>query len=148
KTPERQFSGHAAAVTAVAVSADGQTIASGGQTGIVRFWNRTKGEQTGTLGAHAGAVTSLVFTPAGQVLSCSLDGSLKLWQVPVASSKHTLAHGEVVTSAALSADGGKLLTGCVDKQVRLWNTTSGAVEKTFAGPTLAVQTVALSPRGD
>src|SRR5262249_3658907 len=40
------------------------------------------------------------------------------------------------------------LTGCDDKQVRLWNLGTGEVERTWTGPTLAVGCVAYGPKGD
>jgi WD40 repeat protein len=146
KQPERQFSGHTAAVNAVAVSANGQVLASAGDDETIRFWNQTNGQQTALLGAHAAPVTSLSFNATGQVLSSSADGSVKLWQAPGAAGK-LLAHPGQVTSAVLSADGARLLTGCGDKQVRLWNLTTGLVERPFAGHTLGVLCVALNAAG-
>jgi WD40 repeat protein len=146
KQPERQFSGHSAAVNAVAVSPDGKLLASAGDDETIRFWNQSNGQQSALLGAHAGAVTSLSFSAANQVLSASADGSVKLWQPPAAAGK-MLAHPGQVTSAVLSPDGTRLLTGCSDKQVRLWNLTNGQVERPFAGPTLGVLCVAINPTG-
>src|SRR5262249_42740829 len=149
KMPERQLTGHTAAVGAVALSADGSTVVSGGDDHFLRVWDRSKGTQTRLIGAHAGSITSVAFHPANaqQLLSASAVRSLKLWQLPAARSR-LLTHAGQVTSAALSADGKKLLTGCADKQVRLWDPGTGAVEKTFTGPTLTVLSVALSPKAD
>jgi WD40 repeat protein len=148
KMPERQFTGHTGAVNAVAASADGQFLASAGDDETIRVWNRTKGEQVALIGAHSGPVTSLAYSPAGLVLSSSADGSVKLWQMQPAAAKNLMAHAGAVTSAVLTPDAGKLVTGCADKQVRVWNLTNGQVEKTFPGPTLGVQAVAVSARGD
>src|SRR5262249_31985762 len=64
KMPERQLTGHTAAVGAVALSADGSTVVSGGDDHFLRVWDRSKGTQTRLLGAHAGSITSLAFHPA------------------------------------------------------------------------------------
>jgi WD40 repeat protein len=144
--PERQFSGHAAAVRAVAIAPGGLALASAGDDETIRFWNPANGQQTAVLGAHAGPVIGLVYHPNGQVLSASADGSLKLWQAPAAAGK-LFAHPGEVTAAVLSPDGARLLTGCSDRQVRLWNLTSGQVERPFAGPTLGVLAVAFNPAG-
>jgi WD40 repeat protein len=149
QAPERQLSGHGAAVNAVAVSPDGKTIASAGDDEVIRFWSPAKGEQTAQVGAHARPVVSLAFNPAGnQVLSASLDGTVKVFAVPVAAGKGVFSHAGAVTSAALSPDGTRLLTGCADKQVRAWNLTTAQVERTWTGPTLGVQAVAWAPKGD
>jgi WD40 repeat protein len=144
--PERQFSGHAAAVRAVAVAPGSQTLASAGDDETIRFWNPGNGQQTAVLGAHAGPILGLAYHPNGQILSASADGSLKLWQAPAAAGKQ-FAHPGEVTSAVLSPDGTRLLTGCSDRQVRLWNLASGQVERSFAGSTLGVLAVAFNPAG-
>jgi WD40 repeat protein len=145
RMPDRQYSGHTAAVNAVALSADGKFLASAGDDETIRFWNQSNGQQTGLIGAHAGPVTSLAFHSNGQVLSASADGSIKLWQQP--SGGKLLAHPSQVTSAALSPDGSRLLTGCSDKQVRLWNLSNGQIERPFTGPSLGVLCVAMNPAG-
>jgi|GEM_PF-319197 len=156
RMPQRQYSGHTAAINAVASSADGKLLASAGDDETIRFWDQNNGQQTALIGAHAGPVTSLTFHNSGQVLSASADGSVKLWQ-PLSSrlsqsgggegGGKLLAHPGQVTSAVLSPDGAHLLTGCSDKQVRLWNVSNGQVERPFAGPSLGVLCVAMNPAG-
>lgn len=145
RTPQRQYSGHTAAVNAVAQSADGRLLASAGDDATIRFWDQNNGQQAAFIGAHVGPITSLAFSSNGQVLSASADGSLKLWQPP--SAGKLFAHPGQVTSAVLSADGTHLLTGCSDKQVRLWNVSNGQMERLFAGPSLGVLCVAMNSAG-
>ncbi len=145
KMPERQYSGHTAAVNAVALSGDGKFLASAGDDETIRFWNQSNGQQTGLIGAHTGPVTSLAFHNSGQVLSASTDGSIKLWHQP--GEGKLLAHPGQVTSAVLSSDGSRLLTGCSDKQVRLWNLGNGQIERPFSGPSLGVLCVAMNSTG-
>lgn len=140
---ERQFTGHSAPVTALAVT--GATLVSGGADGAIRFWNLTTGKEAESMQGHGGAVTSLAFNPAGNLLlSSSEDGSVRIWQLPLTPAK-TMLHPDQVTCLALTADGAKMITGGADKQVRLWNLATGAKEKDFPGPTLAVSAVALTP---
>jgi WD40 repeat protein len=145
RMPDRQYSGHTGAVNAVALSGDGKSLASTGDDETIRFWNQSNGQQTGLIGAHSGPVRSLTFHSGGQVLSASADGSIKLWQPPAAGK--LLAHPGQVTSAVRSPDGSRLVTGCSDKQVRLWNLNNGQVERPFAGPSLGVLCVAMNPAG-
>jgi WD40 repeat protein len=142
--PERQLTGHPTAIQAVAVAPDGKTLASAGEDEVIRLWSLEKGQQTAVLGAHAGGVASLVYSGGGQLLSASSDGSLKVWQPPAAPGA-LFAHSGEVTAAVLSPDGGRLLTGSADRQVRLWNFSNGQIERTLAGPTLGVVSVAYSP---
>lgn len=146
-TVERQLTGHAGAVTALAVSGNGQLLISGGAEGTMRFWNVTAGKESDILTGHTGAVTSLALNAAGsQLVSTSLDGKVKLWQLPLTSPK-AMAHPEQVTAVAVSADGAKLLTGGGDKQARLWDLAKGVKERDYSGPTLAITSVALSADG-
>jgi WD40 repeat protein len=152
RMPERQFSGHTAAVNAIALSPDGNLLASAGDDEVVRFWNQSNGQQAALIGAHTGPVTSLAIRGGGQIVSASTDGAIKLWQPPAdvgaGLSLRLLAHPGQVTSAVLSPDGSRLLTGCSDKQVRLWNLGNGQIERPFTGPSLGVLCVAMNSAGN
>ena len=126
------------AVSAVAVSPNGQLLASAGDDGIDPLLE--PGQRPADRDhrrPRRGRDEPVLQPQQPQLLSASADGSVKLWQLPAAAPK-LFAHPDKVTTAVLSPDGTKLLTGCADKQVRLWNLATGAVERPFAGNTLAV----------
>ena len=82
-----------------------------------------------------------------QLLSASVDGTVKLWQVPVATpAPRVLAHTDAVNSAVISPDGASLLTGGNDKQVRIWNLANGQPRVVATLPA-AVLGVAYSDNG-
>ena len=71
------MTGSVGAVTSVAFSPDGHTLASGSLDGITRLWNLPQTILTG-----GGNVVSLVFSPGGDTLAGgSLDGTVRLWTV-------------------------------------------------------------------
>jgi WD40 repeat protein len=142
---ERQFTGNSV-VSSVAVSPSGQVLVSGGADGTVRFWDQQKGMEFLTLGAHNARVTSLALLGEGRLLSASEDGTVKLWQLPPAPPR-PFAHPDQVTVVAVSPDGDRLLTGCTDKQVRLWNLKSGQKDRDLTGPELTITAVAFSSDG-
>ncbi len=109
------------------------------------MWDPANGQQIAVLDAQS-PVTSLSFHNNGQLLSASADGSVKLWQIPGAAAK-PLTHPAAVTSAVLSADGARLVTGCDDKQVRLWDLATGQAERSYKGHTLGVLCVAINAAG-
>jgi WD40 repeat protein len=64
----------------VAISADGQTIVSGGADGTVRVWDAISGEQLEVLRGHTGTVWSVALSADGQhVVSGGFDGTVKVW---------------------------------------------------------------------
>ncbi len=143
-TVERQFVGHSGPATATAINANGQILASAGGDQTIRFWDQATGKEKSVIGAHAAGVTSLSVNAAGTMaVSAGPDGTIKFWKIPDAPPK-VLAHPDQATCAAISPDGTKLLTGCVDKQVRLWNLGNGNVERTFPAMGLAIHSVAFN----
>jgi hypothetical protein len=76
------FKKHTDAVAAVAVTADGQTVATGSWDTTVKLWDvATKQERT-TLRAHTSLVTAVAFSSDGKQLATgSADRTAKLWKV-------------------------------------------------------------------
>ena len=63
----------------VAFSPDGAMLASAGADGAVRLWALPGGASLGTLTGHQGAVHSVVFGPAGLLVSGGDDKVLRWW---------------------------------------------------------------------
>lgn len=69
-------------VAAIAFSADGRYLASGGTGGEVRVWNVEDGKQVAKLDGHTGRILDLVFSPDGTALwTASADRTLRRWKV-------------------------------------------------------------------
>ena len=123
--PLATLQGHTGAVWSVALSADGQRLASGGFDGTVRVWEACASEwvaTSGDPGGHTSAVWGVALAADGQLLaSGSGDGTARLWD---ASSGRLLAtlqgHTSGVWGVALAADGRLLASGSGDGTARLW----------------------------
>ena len=76
-----QLWGHSDVVSAVAVSRDGATIASGSGDGTIRLWDAQTAQPLGIpLRGHRGTVNCVAFSPDGKLLaSCAVDGAVRLW---------------------------------------------------------------------
>ncbi|HIK56035.1 MAG TPA: hypothetical protein IGS37_12830 [Synechococcales cyanobacterium M55_K2018_004] len=73
--------GHRSWVRAVAVSADGQIIASGSGDRTVKLWSLATGELLHTLSGHTSWVRAIAFAPGSDTLvSGSWDGTVRVWQ--------------------------------------------------------------------
>ena len=72
---EREECALEGAVLAVALSPDGELVASGGVDGTVRVWRRGDGDRLRVYARHAGPVWSVAFNPDGEtLLSGGADG--------------------------------------------------------------------------
>src|SRR5438067_777201 len=94
--------GHTEAVTSVAYSPDGKTLASGSGDKTIRLWDVQWGKERATLKGHRDYVPSVSFSPHGKTLaSGSLDKLIKLWDVQTGEEQATLkGHTKAVTSVA------------------------------------------------
>ncbi|MEW5860520.1 MAG: serine/threonine-protein kinase [Cyanobacteriota bacterium] len=102
-----------------------------------------------TLTGHSDVVTSIAFSPDGQLLaSGSNDETIKLWQPITGKEIRTLTgHSDWVNSVAFSSDGQILASGSKDMTIKLWQPITGKEIRTLKGHSFPVNSVAFSPDG-
>jgi WD40 repeat protein len=125
------LTGHVGAVTAIALSPNGRTIASGSIDKTIKLWDLPSGDLLHTFGGrslwfgngHAGCITALAFTPDGQCLiSASDDGTVKLWYLPELALEATLTgQGWGISAIALSPNAQLLASGGGDGRIQIWD---------------------------
>src|SRR5262249_55719184 len=98
---------------------------------------------------HISDILSVAFRSDGKtVVSGSLDGTLRIWDVASGQSLRTLqGHTFIVRAVAFSPDGKTVVSGSADGTLRLWDVDSGQTLRTLEGHTGAVLAVAFSPDG-
>lgn len=141
--------GHSGSVHAVAFSADGKVLASGGGDSMVKLWDLATGHELRTLAGHSGEVFSLAFSRDGQILaSGSLDQTVKLWDLAAGRELHTLeGHSNTVFSVVFSQDGKILVSSSSDQTIRFWEVGTGKLLRTLTDDA-GVFLVALTPDGN
>lgn len=78
----RSWTAHADTIFAMALSADGNALATAGGDALVRLWNVASGRETARLEAHATQVLCLSLNPDGsQLVTGGADRLLKVWDV-------------------------------------------------------------------
>jgi WD40 repeat protein len=143
---------HAQALLGVAVSPDGERIASSSLDGIIKIWDAKTGQELLTIPAHKSLVWSIAFSPDGQSLvSGSWDKTVKVWHAQTGRERYTLPRHRVeVWSVAFSPDGKLLASGAGGHEggeLKLWDASTGQELRTFRGHTSRVYCVAFSPDG-
>src|SRR5262249_57813220 len=119
------LTGHTGPIDSVAFSADGKTLAAGGQNGTVRLWDVANQEPITTLTGHTAPVYSVAFSPGGKTLaSGGADGTIRLWNVTNQEPITTLTgHTRPADSVAFSPGGTTLARGS-DTGLRLCDAPS------------------------
>ena len=127
--------GHSHWVGAVAVSSNGERVASGSYDQTVKVWDVAAGTLACTFKGHSAPVTAVALSSDGKlVASGSKDNTIKLWD----ASKQ--AHGQIIEeewnwiqSLAISPDGATVVSGSNDGVTRLWDTRTGALRHELKG---------------
>ncbi|MGK7900273.1 MAG: trypsin-like peptidase domain-containing protein [Hormoscilla sp.] len=143
------LTGHSRLVYSVAISPDGQLLASGSRDDTIKIWNLGSGRLLRTLTGHSDWVRSVAISPDGQLLaSGSDDNTIKIWNLGSGRLLRTLTgHSSYVLSVAISPDGQLLASGSRDKTIKIWNLGSGRLLRTLTGHSDLVRSVAFSPDG-
>ncbi|MBV7333122.1 WD40 repeat domain-containing protein, partial [Chloroflexi bacterium TSY] len=153
---------HSQMVMAVAFSPDGQTLASASIDLTIRLWDVQTGKCLKILTGHTEHIRSVAFRPvpkdhpeatarfpygAPMLASSSYHPTIYLWDLMAPSGSgfafETLSgHTDSVFSVAFSPDGQMLVSGSMDKTVRLWDVQSGRCLKTLSDHSTSVLCVA------
>jgi len=63
------------------VSPDGELVASASDDGLAKVWSTRNAQVIAVLRGHRSEVTRAFFGPSGEVVTTSMDGSLRVWRV-------------------------------------------------------------------
>jgi WD40 repeat protein len=115
-------------IHALALSADGKTLAGSSLDGKVCLWDTGTGKDRLHITAHPGkdGASVLAFSPDGKTLaSAGADGTLRLWDGVTAKEIGQLRSADgPFTGIAFTRDGKTLVTGSSDTTVTLWDVSA------------------------
>lgn len=126
--------GHRDAVTAVLFHPDGNSVFSGSQDGVIKWWDLASGDLIETLPQIDWGPMVLAITPEGRwLISAAGEGKIRLWDLVAHRQGTTLSHHRDRVNALALAAQDQLLSGGEDGTIRLWHLPQGQLLQTLAG---------------
>jgi WD40 repeat protein len=140
------------ALHGLAFSPDGHHLAADDTDGL-RLWNADTTQLERPVMTNPGSIPvspGVAFSRDGTIVAAGrYDGAVELWDAstrkPLAKSP-LLGHTSIVTSVAFGV-GHQLVSGGVDRTMRLWDTAAGTATAAPLTASDAITSVALSPDG-
>jgi len=146
-SPIGTWEGHGGRVRALAVTQDGQRIATGSEDHSVRIWD-LDGRVLARLSGHLDRVTAIAVSPDGRRLaSGSHDGVVKVWDVAEGQALWSRqAHLRWITALAITQTG-DVISASHDRSVRIWELETGLERLATQNDKQWVTALAVTPDG-
>ncbi len=141
-----------APITAISLSDDGLTLATGHLDGEIRLSQlETFHSLSVRLSCHTsqGFIWSVAFSSTGILASAGEDSTIKLWDITTGQCLRTLReHTGSVRTVAFAKDGNFLISGSDDRTIRVWDVTTGNCLQVLQGHQHQVWTVKVNQNSD
>ena len=152
--------GHKKLVVSAVFSPDEKRIVTASADKTAQIWDVESGKVLQTFRGHGDDVNSAAFSPDGKkIITASKDGTARLWDAesgqelhkwefpPLKGNLKVLHPTNSVKCATFSLDGKKIVTGNVDRIIRIWDVESGKELQTLRGHGGNVNSIVFSPDG-
>ncbi|MGH1362675.1 MAG: PQQ-binding-like beta-propeller repeat protein [Calditrichia bacterium] len=126
-----RLSGHHRDVLSVAVSPDGETVATGAFDKSIRIWDAASGTEKIVLTGHTAEILDLQFSADSRLLlSSSADHSLRLWDIGSQICIQTInMHTGQVYALAAHHRSNRFASGSNDKSAIIWKLINGKLQQ-------------------
>lgn len=132
----------------IKLSANGDTLVSGGFEEPIRLWDLTTAELVTIKEADRNRYALFDFSPDGRIFASGGEhGFTSLWNVASGKRLKRLRCDSWITSISFSPDGKKLACGTADNTVQVWEVGTGKKLQSLKGQEGWIRSVAFSPDG-
>jgi WD40 repeat protein/tRNA A-37 threonylcarbamoyl transferase component Bud32 len=140
---------HAGRTMAVALSSNGDRLATAGSDQTVRIWPAQSEPDLPTLPGHAQDVWAVAFSAdSARLASAGNDGKVRFWDASTGALTRTIETGSITVKAvAFDADGGRLFAGLREGDIVALNSATAQVADTLSKHASQLHRLALSPDG-
>jgi len=126
--------GHDNSVSAVAITPDGNKVASCSLDGTLKIWAIDSLKEIRTIYDHYGFETITITPDGDKVISGSRDNTLKVWDLEKGREIGILrGHRDCVNIAVIMPDGKKVISGSWDNTIKVWDINKKECISTFVG---------------
>jgi len=154
-----QLRGHTDDITSVAITSDGNTVITGSADKTVKIWDRKTAQCLCTLSGYEMKADHIVISKDGSTFGARSPGypgiisAVKVYDI-AGNARGTLTHQNEkyvhypmdIHGVGLAPDGNIIVTGAVDKSVKVWEMTTGRCIKTLGEHPGWVLYAVLDPR--
>jgi WD40 repeat protein len=119
--------GHAGGANSVAVNPSHSLAVTGGTDRTVAVWNLENGSCRYRLRGHLDIVWRVALSPECRLIaSGSGDNTVRLWDQDSGACRDELSHPDCVAAVAFDRDGNRLIVGCDDDNLYLYDVLPSA----------------------
>lgn len=123
---------HGSPVESCLISPSGTLLFSSGSNQL-KIWDILSGSLITTFSNHQKNITGLCLDPnSNRLLSCGLDGHVKIYSLDTLEVKHGLKYSEPILSMALSKKSNKLILGFVSGNIMIRNKEDSSSRQNLA----------------
>lgn len=144
--------GHTSEVGTVVYSPDGVLLASASHDCTIRLWDVENGSELRRFEGHTDWVSGVAFLPnlnGNRILSSSLDGTVRRWNIDDEASDGEILHSPAtaILCMCISRNGRLLAFGGNDGSIRYGDTSTGEMKEFRIEPNMAIRKLTFSPDG-
>src|SRR5262249_57136396 len=144
------YTGHQGLVWTVGFAPDGKSMASAGQDGALRFWDKATGQEIAKVNCEF-ETSTLVFSPDPSMTTvfCNTGDSTRIYDLKKLDAPSVIARhiGSDINAVAMASDGASIATVDGLGAISLWDAATGKPLKIFSCPEYAFSSVEFSPDG-